>query len=51
MWNEDEEVAQLVAKILPVVAFHQFFEGVNLVTGSLLRVAEKQVRNGTLGSD
>ncbi|KAJ4475593.1 mate-domain-containing protein [Lentinula aciculospora] len=42
LFNDDEDVAQIVASILPLVALFQVFDGNAAITGGILRARGKQ---------
>ncbi|KAG6812521.1 hypothetical protein H0H92_002412 [Tricholoma furcatifolium] len=42
LFNNDEAVAELVKKVLPLIALYQVVEGNSLVTGAILRARGKQ---------
>jgi len=48
LFNDDPEVVELVASILPVVALFQVFDGLGGVTGGILRAAGKQFTGALL---
>ncbi|KAJ7594178.1 mate-domain-containing protein [Mycena floridula] len=48
MFNDDPEVVELVASILPLVALFQIFDGNSAVTGGILRARGKQVTGALL---
>ncbi|KAH9055675.1 MATE efflux family protein [Lactarius vividus] len=43
LFNDDPDVVSLVASILPLVALFQVFDGLNTVSGGILRARGKQV--------
>ncbi|KAI0945255.1 hypothetical protein AcW1_001519 [Taiwanofungus camphoratus] len=48
LFNDDPEVVQLVASILPLVALFQVFDGLGGVTGGILRAVGKQFTGALL---
>jgi len=48
LFNEDPEVVELVASILPLVALFQVFDGVSAVSGGVLRAKGKQMTGALL---
>ncbi|CCL99774.1 uncharacterized protein FIBRA_01796 [Fibroporia radiculosa] len=48
LFNDDPDVVELVATILPIVALFQVFDGLGGVTGGILRAAGKQFTGALL---
>ncbi|KZT68931.1 MATE efflux family protein [Daedalea quercina L-15889] len=48
LFNDDPEVVELVASILPIVALFQVFDGLSGVTGGILRAIGKQFTGALL---
>ncbi|KAF9441560.1 MATE efflux family protein [Macrolepiota fuliginosa MF-IS2] len=48
IFNDDPEVVQMVAGILPLVALFQVFDGTSAVTGGILRAQGKQLTGAML---
>jgi len=44
MFNNDPEVVALVAKVFPIMALGQMFDGLSIIAAGILRATGRQVR-------